>query len=399
MKQKKEKNIRITEKGTFRVRFTLFGINVDKTFKSLNEAKAFRNQKTNEINRMHKEGIVFEKHDITFGEAFNEMLANQIDDGNEIEESNYYQFKKQTIDNYKKIFKNHLSSLKDIPLKDLTVKLIDNIINIIPKTKNGKNSNVQYRTKSVIDKIIKYAENSKYISIFPKTYGINVKKYGSTKNILDKDNYIEEDTLISIVNNINQLSEKNRVKLSNEDISFIFQLFFYTGLRCGEARGLMVKDFCVDEYKGVKRFFVKVERQMLDGKQEISNLKSRHETRIAYVKEEVFKVFLNFFKTKKYTVDNYVFDFLDDGCIISRQKISRMLKKTILELKEKGILDKDVYSDLSPQDLRVSNTRYLKNIGSSGELRAAIQGHTVSTQNAYYETNTDDINEIFGYKK
>ena len=394
MNKKEEKNIKITDKGYYRVRFILYGYKVDKTFKFKKDAIDFKNAKTREIERMKREGISFEKHDLTFEEAFLEMLENQKDKkGNYIEKTNYYQFKNQTIDNYKKTFKNHLQGLENKLLKDLTVADINKTLNVIPKMINGRKSNVQYRTRIVISKVIEYAEDNNYIFRFPKSYGKNVEKYRSNKEIIHRNNFIEEKDLLKIINNVPNLSDNHRKKISNEDIIFIFKLFFYSGLRCGEARGLMVKDFSVKD----KRYTITVQRQMLDGTQIISeSLKLMHESRIVFLKENVYKSFIDYFKNKGYKENDFVFDFLHDGIVISRQKISRMIKKTIKDLKGLDILDKKIYSDLSPQDLRVSNTRYLKEIGTSDELRAAIQGHNVTTQNAYYESITDDIDSIFG---
>lgn len=394
MNKKDEKNIIITDKGNFRVRFILYGYKVDKTFKTKKDALEFKDLKTKELERMKKEGILFEKHDITFEEAFFEMLENQKDKNkNYIDGTNYYQFKEQTIENYKKTFKNHLQNLKNIKLKDLTVADINKTLNIIPKAINGKKSNVQYRTKIVISKIIEYAEDNNYISKFLKTYGRSIEKYKGSNAISQRNNYIEESDLLKITKNVSILPENHRIKISNEDIAFIFNLLFYSGLRCGEARGLKVSDFLVDG----KRYIIKVQRQMIDGTQTISdNLKLMHESRIVILKENVYKYFINYFKNKEYKPDDFVFDFMHDGIVISRQKISRMIKKTIKDLKDLDVLDENIYSDLSPQDLRVSNTRYLKMIGTSEELRAMLQGHNVYTQNKYYESITDDIDSIFG---
>lgn len=392
-KVRKEKNIVLNEKGNFRVRFILYGYSVDKTFKTQEEAILFKKAKIKEIERMKDENISYDNHDITFGEAFNEMLENQKDkNGNEIKKSNYYQFKDETINNYKKTFNNHLKPLELITLKSLTVAKINQVLNLIPQIKNDKLSNVQYRTKIVISKVIDYAEDNNYIFRFPKNYGRGVKKYGGKNEFSNRNNYITENTLITIINNISNLSESHMRILSNEDIKFIFMLFFYTGLRCGEARGLKVSDFKIINNQAT----INVERQMIEGSQKIDLLKGNHEARIVYLKQEIFQYFNNYFKYKNYNYDNYVFDFLKTGEIISRQKISRMMKRVIKNLKDFKILNDDVYDEISPQVLRISNTHYLESIGASEKLSASIQGHTIATQQKYYEVVSDDKEKIFG---
>ena len=392
-KNKKEKYIIITEKGTYRVRFTLYGYKVDKTFKSKKDANDFKSSKIRLIERMKQEGILFEKHDITFKEAFSEMLENSIDNsGNEIKRTNYFQFKDETINNYKKTFKNHLLQLENIMLKDLNVAKINQVINIIPNTINGKQSNVQYRTRIVISKVIQYAEDNNYIFRFPKNYAMTVKKYGRKNEFSNRDNYIKESTLNIIIKNLCNLSFEHKKVITNEDIKFIFVLFFYSGIRCGEARGLKVKDFSIIKNQAT----INIERQMIDGTQKIDLLKGNHNARKVYLKQKIYDYFIGYFKFKGYKDDDFVFDFLKNGEIISRQKISRAMKKVVKSLKELGLLDNEVYDEISPQVLRISNTHYLETIGASEKLSAAIQGHSIATQQKYYEVVSDDIGEVFG---
>lgn len=390
------KNIGVSfdsKRNVYRIRIIREGITlVNKTCRTKSEATNLAKLILDDYERNKRDGINFALANTTFGECFDNMLKNQVIDGKEIPESNSCRFKEGTIDNYKQMYRNYLTKLKDVKMIRLNPGLIDEVLNVIPtKNKDNKNSSVPRRCKAIITKVILYAEKYNIVHNFPRTYGENIVKKEISYQECEND-YLSYDQAISIFNYLSNHREPISCFITNDDILFIFQLLYYSGVRIGEARALKVSDFKIDAYG---KAYISIERQKDDKTGNITSLKGHHEERIVYLKKEVHNSFKQFFKSKKYEEDTYVLDINGTG-VINRQLISRILKKTVVFLKSINALDKNTYENLSPQSMRISNNIYFIDIlGLSLDACAKMQGHTKSTYHKYYKRVTDDFNQIF----
>lgn len=342
------------------------------------------------------------KNGITLQKAFDEMLENQKEGNIEIPESNYYKLNNKTVKLYKSVFENHLKGLAKEKLKSIDASMIKKELNKIQYKTIDTNGNIKYsdlpnRSKTILTRIFDYALDSNYISSSPRFANI---KFSKPKNEIKTQNYISISDFELFCKTIEQMPEKESSRINNKDFIFLLKIYYYTGIRSGEGRGLKVEDFFADDLGEKKKYKVYIKRQMDDdSRTQTSFLKGGHTTRTVLLSKENYDYFLSFFKQKKYKKENFVFDFALDGNIIRRQKIERKLKKAVEFAKEREPKLKKL-SLSSLQGFRISNGYYLKSLGIEEEERAMIQGHSVTVQQKYYAySNEDKINEILNKKK